>query len=505
MDKLEKKIIFSFGALSFAFIAMTTVILTQVSGVTETTNRIQKILEPSIKANLKLSNAINTSLLNLHSWVLFPDDNFIRQRQASWSIITKLYNQLANHSKRWDDDEQIIRLTKINQSLLLFKQNQETIEKLVRTQENALAIQLLQQENIPMALQLIASLRRISDPQKWEMERAFLQMEAQETNLTYTTFLFLFLSIFATTALGIVLARAVIMPLQRTMRLAESISMGNYSLDNKFFEEDEKLNVALRTMTTQLYEKNQENESQQKTLKKYNRELTKLNAELKTSNEELSQFSYRTSHDLKAPLITVRGLAEVISEDIKDQEYNEAEKNAHLIIRHVLKLEKLIVDILELAKADLEITDVEDVNIGDVILDIQEKLRSIYIDYDVRIKTELDESIRFLVSKIRLTQVLENLISNGIKYCDDSKPDRFVKISTIRDGTKKLCIVEDNGIGIPDEFTDRVFSMFQRFHPTIAYGSGLGMYIIKKHIDKMDGTISFTSSENGTRFLIEFP
>ncbi len=203
--------------------------------------------------------------------------------------------------------------------------------------------------------------------------------------------------------------------------------------------------------------------------------LLKRKRELEQSNEELSQFSYRTSHDLKAPLVTIRGLAEIIKEDIKDENYAEVEKNTNKIKSQVRRLENLVVDILNLAKADLRISDKEEINLEDIISVIKEKLEKVYLDNDVRIETSFKHSKSLMLSKTRITQVLENLISNAIKYCNKKKENRYVKISSDNAEDGVLITVEDNGIGIPQHFKERAFEMFERFHQEISFGSGLGL------------------------------
>ncbi|MCH9637895.1 MAG: hypothetical protein K0U40_00210, partial [Betaproteobacteria bacterium] len=98
MDSLEKKIAFSFGTVSIAFLVMTIVTLIQVNNVMESSRRIQNILEPSLETNLRLMIAINTSHASLQSWLLFRDEKFIRQKQAIWSVIEERYSQLINYS-----------------------------------------------------------------------------------------------------------------------------------------------------------------------------------------------------------------------------------------------------------------------------------------------------------------------------------------------------------------------------------------------------------------------
>lgn len=224
--------------------------------------------------------------------------------------------------------------------------------------------------------------------------------------------------------------------------------------------------------------------------------------EVNMRNEELSQFSYRTSHDLKAPLVTVRKLSDFIVQDINNADYDDVKENAAVISKNVHKLENLVTDILSLAKADLEISEKEAVNLWQIIEEIQQRLKGIYIDSETKIENTIDESIEILVSKARITQIIENLMSNAIKYRDENKPFQLVKVSINKKGLQNTIVIEDNGIGIPEKFQEKVFEMFQRFHPEISFGSGLGMYIVKKHIEKMSAEISFKSSNQGTRFEI---
>lgn len=498
MNALEKKIAFSFGAVSVAFLLMTLLTLTQVNQLTESSRRIQYSLEPSIKANLRLTLALNTSIISLQNWLLTGEEHYQRQRQALWSAIEKNHKQLQNYAQHWNNAEHLDLLPRITQDLEQLQQLQALIEQAAHSAEHAAALERLKQQHAPLGQRLMAQLRQISDPQHWEMQRVFQTEEAQEKTLKDTALLFFTLSVVGGISLAILLARAVIIPLNRTIYLAGSIARGDYTLDSNFSSGEKKLDLALGVMIRQLQEKDQRNKQQQQTLARYNKQL-------KISNEELSQFSYRTSHDLKAPLVTVRGLAEAIVEDLDAGDDQEAKKNARTISQQVQKLESLVVDILDLARADLAVTHNEHVNMANLVCEIQERLNSVYIDTDVVVITEIEPGIELYLSKVRMMQVLENLISNAIKYSDPAKASRFVKVSITQQAQQAVCRVEDNGIGIPKQFAHQAFEMFQRFHPQIAYGSGLGMYIIKKHIDKMGGQISFTSSEDGTCFTIELP
>ena len=102
-------------------------------------------------------------------------------------------------------------------------------------------------------------------------------------------------------------------------------------------------------------------------------------------------------------------------------------------------------------------------------------------------------------------QILDNLVGNAIKYCDKNKSDRVVKIKTLNSFDHFSINIEDNGIGIPPARQPEVFGMFKRFHDASIPGSGLGLYLVKKQINRLGARINFESSSEGTTFFIEFP
>lgn len=224
-------------------------------------------------------------------------------------------------------------------------------------------------------------------------------------------------------------------------------------------------------------------------------------AGLRRANEELSQFAYRTSHDLKGPLASIKGLSQIIKLDIDNQNLLEASDNALKIYQQASKLDKLVVDILDLAKAELKDEKREEVHIKTVAEEVKERCKNLALVNNVCVEVDVNESIAWHVQRVRLTQVIENLLVNAIKYCNPKQDHKFARISAC----DKTLIVADNGLGIKQEDIETLFSMFSRFHPTICDGSGLGMNIVKKHVDAMRAHIEVESSEKGSQFSIQFP
>jgi signal transduction histidine kinase len=116
---------------------------------------------------------------------------------------------------------------------------------------------------------------------------------------------------------------------------------------------------------------------------------------------------------------------------------------------------------------------------------------------------DFDEALRSQESKIRL--IIENLISNAIKYIDPDELRPKVDIKTYKDGDKFIFEISDNGLGIPAKHQSEIFTMFKRFHAKSSSGSGLGLYMVKKSVLKLNGSIEFKDLDKGSCFRVIIP
>lgn len=240
-------------------------------------------------------------------------------------------------------------------------------------------------------------------------------------------------------------------------------------------------------------------------LERSRRETENINRKLSIANHELNQFAYRTSHDLKAPMITINGLCDFIIEDIHDGEYEDALNNLNKIKKNSKNLEDLTSNILSLSKIENIDDEGEIININTIIDSISEKIELMFQKNDVSISFLCNHKEPLVTQKIRLTQILENLISNAIKYSDPKKEQRFIKIETTNDERFFTLSIQDNGLGIPLEYQNSIYEMFSRFHTSASSGSGLGLYIVKKHADILNAKIEIQSSPKGSCFTLKFP
>lgn len=226
---------------------------------------------------------------------------------------------------------------------------------------------------------------------------------------------------------------------------------------------------------------------------------------LESQTEELEEFAYRTSHDLRSPLVSSIALLGMASKDIDQQSYDNAKKSMSLVGDSLSKLDVLVKDILELTKTKNLIEDTQDIDLNHIINDVLQKLA--HMDNFERLSIQTDLQLNEMVKsqESRITLIVGNLISNAIKYQDLNKNDSFVKVSTYSCDGDKIVEVEDNGLGIPEKHQEQLFTMFKRFHPKVSFGSGLGLYMMKKSADIIGATLVFEDTGHGSKFKLLIP
>lgn len=234
--------------------------------------------------------------------------------------------------------------------------------------------------------------------------------------------------------------------------------------------------------------------------------LRSTKVSLAVANDELQNFVYRTSHDFKSPILGISSMVRFIEEDLKSGDIEEALCNVERIRKNATTLEAVVSSTLLLAKADLSDNHITPVHLGELTSDIYSRLDGLAEKHQVELKVGGILTSIIYTDRNHLSTALENIISNGIKYSDNTRDDSFVAINAEKWPSDSVNItISDNGIGIPKKRHSEVFGMFKQFHPNIAHGTGLGMYIVKKSVDRLGGSISFDSSTSGTEFHINIP
>jgi signal transduction histidine kinase len=226
--------------------------------------------------------------------------------------------------------------------------------------------------------------------------------------------------------------------------------------------------------------------------------LSKTTDELRRSNEELDTFAYAASHDLKAPLRGIRSLAEWITEDVKDNAGADTIENLALLRNRVERLDMLLDSLLQHSRVGHAGAVPENIDIARLIKEIADYIAP-RTGFTVTYRGEI---LTLHTSKAPLEQVLRNLIGNGLKHHDG---DAGTVVVTARDlGNMMEFRVEDDGAGIPTQFHERIFQMFQTLKSRDEIeGSGMGLAIVKKSVEGHGGTIRVESAppRRGTAFI----
>lgn len=232
------------------------------------------------------------------------------------------------------------------------------------------------------------------------------------------------------------------------------------------------------------------------------KELLNTNKKLTRINKELDMFVYSASHDLRAPLSSILGLTGIMKME------NDPENKIEILNKiesSVARLDNFVQDVINYSKNSrlkVEITSFDPVILANDVFDsmkYNEEAKTILFEVNSEgADTEIGSD------KKRLQILLNNLISNGIRYSDDNKVERYIKIH-FNIGEQITISVNDNGLGIDKNHVNNIYNMFYRASET-STGSGLGLYIVYEIVSSLKGTIDIITEVGiGTEFIISIP
>jgi hypothetical protein len=226
-------------------------------------------------------------------------------------------------------------------------------------------------------------------------------------------------------------------------------------------------------------------------------------SDLKETIDDLETFIYKTSHDVRAPIATTLGLINVASEELK---HNEAAISYfNLIKQQTSLLDNILYKLLETTKIRQGEKTIQLIDFENEIEDVINFFAHMDEFKPIKFETSLLIEQKFYTDKTLLVTLLQNLIHNAIKYQKEGNKHSKIKITVVDTKGGITINVEDNGIGIADEYQKDVFKMFFRA-TTKANGSGLGLYTVKHCVKKLGGHIDLISKEKiGTIFTIYIP
>lgn len=276
-------------------------------------------------------------------------------------------------------------------------------------------------------------------------------------------------------------------------------------------EELTEANLELTKLNRQLAEKQEEIQAQSEELLEANQTINEINrnleeevskrtSELKQAYKELDTFFYRSSHDFRRPLTTFLGLAEVAKITVKDpaalELFERVRETATNLDKMLVKLQSISdVGTLELYYKEVAIRELFD----SICDNYREELTRKHFLVDCTVNL----SAPFTSYPALVKVIIENLVENSLQFASPVSPK--LSLQVYEEGNNVVLELSDNGHGIDPEYHDRIFDMYFRASH-YSKGNGLGLYIVKKAVEKLDGTISFTSQiDFGTTFKVVLP
>lgn len=237
-------------------------------------------------------------------------------------------------------------------------------------------------------------------------------------------------------------------------------------------------------------------------------ELENANKSLQNLNIQLREFNNILSHDLKEPLRSIVGFSEMATRELSSVNGIQSDrviKYLDYVKKGGKQLNVLIDDVSQFQSISEPLP--EDLKLVDVNLVIESILESIqYLLQDKEVVVKFENLPRIYSYNTLLFLIFKNLIENGIKFNNSSKPTILIKYEQSDDF--HVFLVQDNGVGIAPKYHDRVFGMFKRLHDRRVYeGSGLGLNIVKKIVDKLGGSVGIIESDEnkGSLFQVSLP
>jgi signal transduction histidine kinase len=226
------------------------------------------------------------------------------------------------------------------------------------------------------------------------------------------------------------------------------------------------------------------------------------NQELEKINKELDRFVYSVSHDLRSPLSSVLGIINLAKYTGNIEELKEY---IHLIDGRIKALDDFIKNITDYSRnVRIEVTQ-EKVEVRSLAKEVIDSLRFLPGASSIAFQLFIEDEVAIVTDKLRLRIVLNNLVSNAIKYSDALRKKAFVEIGASQLEDELIVYVKDNGIGIDTEWLPKIFDMFTRATEHSS-GSGLGLFITKETVEKIGGTMSVESKVGqGSTFSVYLP
>ena len=237
--------------------------------------------------------------------------------------------------------------------------------------------------------------------------------------------------------------------------------------------------------------------------KRAEQEREELIAELETKNAELERFAYTVSHDLKSPLVTIRGFLGLLERDAAAGDAERMRRDAGKIRAATEVMGQLLDELLELSRIGRQINPPQEVALAELAREAVDLVADSLTERGVEV--HISSALPVVVGdRARLLEVFENLLENAVKYMGDQPAPR-IEVSP-RNGDPTVCCVRDNGVGIDPRYHEKVFGLFERLS-TEQDGTGVGLALVKRIVEVHGGRIWVESEgrDRGCTFCFTVP
>ncbi len=306
--------------------------------------------------------------------------------------------------------------------------------------------------------------------------------------------------------LGLLISRGITRPVDHLVAVAQRITAGDLEGVAKGGGPCEMgvLAKAFNAMTARLRDLVGSLERNVAELLRAKSEQESLVAELEARNAELARFTYTVSHDLKSPLITIKGFMGYLAKDARSGNLEGLEEDIASISNAADKMQALLKDLLELSRIGRLMNPLEEVAFGELACEAVELVKGRLLEREVDLDIAPDLPTVF-GDRARLREVVQNLVDNAVKFLGD-QPKPRIEIGMRRDGDETVFFVRDNGMGIAPAYQQKVFGLFEKLDPA-SDGSGMGLAIVKRIVEVHGGRI-WAESEGpgkGAAFCFTLP
>lgn len=309
---------------------------------------------------------------------------------------------------------------------------------------------------------------------KLEIEETTISLRSLQKKILLAFIAAFVIVISLVTIINLRLKETIHRPLTELMRATDEISSGNLNYKTRINSEDEfgQLGNSFNKMAGNL-----DNALI---------ELRTNNQELEAKNAELERFTYTASHDLKSPLITIRGFIGLLEKDAASCNAERVAQDIEQIKQATEHMQSLLEDLLALSRVGRVVNALESVDLNELVQQAQQHVSGAIIAGDVDVVV-IDNLPTVFGDPVRLREVIQNLLENAVKFASPDGQSR-VDISAWQDENETGCCVKDNGVGIDPRYHEKIFGLFERLDNETE-GTGIGLALVKRIVEVHGGRI----------------